>query len=116
VLVTDYGARGDFDKYKYLLMDESCNSVIKEIEVDSKFIGESTYLDFHFEKIADSMDKRYCFSIKAEQEEPMHAIGVYIANPKSDNAYEQKYYKDGSLIVNGVDTVNDAVFRLYYEK
>jgi len=94
--------------YDFILMDESCKNEIRRTPLDVSSAVDLGYFDIYFDPIVDSMDKKYCFTLRTKDKFNKKSNPITIEMSKAG------IYNDGDLILNGVSKEEDLMFRTLY--
>jgi hypothetical protein len=70
-------------------------------------ISNNAFVRFEFPPIRDSKDKIYYFYIESNARRQGEGVSVWLSNRR---------YNEGTLIINGIPTEGDMVYRIYYRK
>lgn len=106
LMVLTYGQKIK-DDYIFNLYKSDCSTLIESYRIKQESLKDAKYTRIPFDKIANSKNQKYCFSISTNKQ-----ASTPLAIPLSNN----HQYKDGDLLLDKIAEDNDFMIRLHYTK
>ena len=95
------------DPYSLYIYDEKCIKLISKTSIKVEEAQDNRYLKIIFDKIINSENKNFCFTVKPDTSEIKTPIAIQLSN--------KNIYNNGALTINSQKIDEDAVFEPMFQ-